>query len=209
LLVFSGDEVMATKVSEVVRAVAVAAVIAGGAGACAPLETGGGSAPTQERRATSIEGEVRSVDTRMGRLQVEERIGRTHTLRYDRSTQVVYRQRQYPVSSLERGDVVRVRVAYDRYGNAYADRVEVRQNVRDRAGAPGRVVRLDGVVTQVDPRRGRFTVQPRTGRAVLILMPARARPGDVRRFEGLRRGDRVAMEVQAQSNTQAVLVRFR
>jgi hypothetical protein len=193
--------------SRVPLAIALAAVVAGGAVACAPLDTLEGGAPAPPR-ASTIEGEVRSVDTHFGRLEIRERDGWTHTVRFDRGLQVIYGQRRYPVTSLERGDVVRLRVAHDRGALPVAERVELRRDVRELSRTV-RTARLEGTIAQVDLRGGRFSVQPRSGRAVTVYLPRDVRLGDARRFERLRRGERVTLEVQPRSNTEAVLVRFR
>jgi hypothetical protein len=160
-------------------------------------------------RNSLVTGEVRSVDGRRGRLQVrDDRTSRTHTLRYDGRTRVQYRQRHYPASALERGDVVRVRVSYDRSGTAWADHVEVRQSVQDRRAATARVQRLDGRVLQVDSRRGFFTVEPSRNRTVVIHV-GNVTANDARRVARLRRGDRVRMDVRPVTNNAAQLVRFR
>jgi hypothetical protein len=160
--------------------------------------------------ASQLTGEVRSVDTRRGRLQVrDQHNGRTHNLQYDGRTRVVYRQRQYPASSLERGDMVRVRVSYDRSGNGWADHVEVRESVADRRNANARVQRVDGIVRQVDTRRGVFTVEPNRARPVVVYVPRGISSNDARRFDRLRRGDRVRVDVRPVNNNAAELVRFR
>ena len=46
--------------------------------------------------------------------------------------QVVYRRREYALGALERGDLVRVYVEVDRRGEAWADRVDVRESVNER-----------------------------------------------------------------------------
>jgi hypothetical protein len=160
----------------------------------------------------TLSGEVRSVDTRRGRLQIrDEYERRTETVRYDSRTRVVYGNREYPVSSLERGDYVRVRVDYDRDGNAWADRIEVRgsgRDDRDDRNNIGRTVRLDGTVRQVDQRRNLFTVEERQD-VYVVYVPSRASRNDVRRFEDLRRGDRARADVRVVARGQAELIRFR
>jgi hypothetical protein len=160
-----------------------------------------------------VSGEIRSLDARRGRMQVRDDYagGRTHTLRYDNRTRVVYAQRQYPASSLSRGDQVRVRVTYDRSGNAWADRVEVRRSAQQQrtVANSSRVERLDGVVRQVDNRRGWFTLEQSRSRSVRVYVPTRLNGTDARRFDRLRRGDRVRVEVRALGRNEAQLVRFR
>lgn len=196
--------------------VAALAVLAGVASSCGA--TGGlGSVGDVLGGGSSVYGEVRSVDTRRGRIQVREQYGRDQTVRFDNRTRVIYQNRQYPVSSLSRGDRVQMRVEYDRNDTAWADRIEVRSSARDdRRGTDRgsvwstRVQRLDGRVQRVDTRRGYFTITQNRSRDVVVYMPRNARHDDVRRFERLRRGDRVRVEVRSRGNgDQAELVRFR
>ncbi|HEX6134227.1 MAG TPA: hypothetical protein VFZ24_09690, partial [Longimicrobiales bacterium] len=131
---------------------------------------------------------------------------------YDDRTRVIYGQRQYPVSSLERGDQVQIRVEYDRNNTAWADRIEVRdsrRSERDGDWSNARVQRLDGRVYQVDTRRGYFTLDGTYGRSLVVYVPRSLRREDARRFERLRRGDRVRIEVRSRGRDQAELVRFR
>jgi hypothetical protein len=175
--------------------------------ACAPLEGAVGGLPGS--RTSLVSGEIRSVDTRRGEIQVRSNVGRTHNLRYDSRTRVVYQSRQYSASALERGDVVRVTVSQDRNGRQWAERVDVRESVSARRGVSGRVERLDGNVGQVDARRGQFTVVRRGQPTVLVYVSNRAPRDDIRRFERLRRGERVRVDVRAVNRSTAELVRFR
>lgn len=187
-----------------------------------------------DRRAATLHGEVRSVDTRQGRLQLREDRGRNQTVRYNNRTRVVYGQRSYPVSALERGDRVRVRVVYDRDGRAFAERVDVyerdraRDRDRDRASdtrgrasenrgrgvgnrgaAAGRVSRVDGTVSWVDTRGYSFALAPRQGRPLAVQVPRDLSRNDRARFERLRRGSRVSVELRPIGRDQYLLVRFR
>ncbi|HEX6133877.1 MAG TPA: hypothetical protein VFZ24_07935, partial [Longimicrobiales bacterium] len=105
------------------RPLAAVAMLAMAGAACAPL---GGLGDVLGGTGDSLYGEIRSVDARRGRIQLREQYGRDYTVRYDDRTRVIYGQRQYPVSSLERGDQVQIRVEYDRNNTAWADRIEVR-----------------------------------------------------------------------------------
>jgi hypothetical protein len=173
--------------------------------ACAPLD----QVVRQDSRNSVLYGEVRSLDTRRGRVQLREDRGRDVTVRYDGRTRVHYGSRQYPVTSLQRGDVVQVRLAYDRNGNAWADRIDVRNSVGDRRVATARVVRLDGRVRGVDPSRRFFTVEADRGRPVMVLVSRRLDRDDARRIERLRRGDRVRADVRPLRGDEVELVRFR
>lgn len=202
--------------------VAVLAVVVGGVGACAPLSAGGvvlggggvsaGAGTVRASnmaRAVYVTGEVRSVDVRRGRLQLRDARNRTRTVRFDRRTRVVHQRREYPVSALERGDVVRASVVRDRSGAGWVEWIEVRHNVRDRGRAVGRVARLDGAVVWVDSRRGSFTLERRRDERVVVHLPRRLSAGEIRRFERLRPGQRVRVEVRPLGRGQVELVRFR
>lgn len=158
----------------------------------------------------TVDGEVRSVDDRRDRITLRDRRGRNETLRYDRSTVVVHRQRRYPVTALERGDEVRVYLADSRSGTRRAERIDVLRTANEgrRSGSHG-TDRLDGRVGQVDRRRGQFTLEPGRGSRVLVYVPPGVSRSDARRFERLRRGDRVRTDVRFLARNQAELLRFR
>jgi hypothetical protein len=205
--------VMSTRRTGAFAALAVAALLAVAASACAPLNAMDDVFGTSNNR-NSISGEVRSVDTRRGRIQIREQYGRDYTVRYDSRTRVIDRQRPYPVSSLERGDFVQMRIVYDRNNTPWADRIEVRDSRGSGRAGSGRdgysVQRYDGSVRQIDVRRGYFTLDRGRGASLVVRVPDNARRDDIRRFERLRRNDRVRVEVRVRSNSnQADLVRFR
>lgn len=195
------------------RGVPVVLTLAGGllvVGACVPLGAMGGVlGPASGARVSVVEGEVRSVDARRGRIQVRDYRNRGYTLRFDRATRVVYRQRDYPAQALERGDVVRVQVARERDGSLWADRVDVRQSVRERGVVSARVERVRGRVTRIDTRRGYFLLDLGRRQYMAVHVPARMSRDDVRRFQRLRRGDRVRLEIRPLGGGAAELVRFR
>ncbi|HSJ24935.1 MAG TPA: DUF5666 domain-containing protein [Longimicrobiales bacterium] len=157
-----------------------------------------------------LTGEVRSVDTRRGRLDVRDNYSnRTRTVRFDSRTRITNGTRQYPASSLRRGDQVRVHLSRDRSGTMWANRVEVRNTSRDGRVVNARVQRLEGRVLQVDSRRGLFTVEPSRNRTVVVYVPRNVSSNDARRLNRLRRGDRVRMDVRQVSGNAVELVRFR
>jgi len=173
-------------------------------------------------RPDDLRGQVRAVDTRRGYLQISENYGRDLTVRYDGRTRVVYGNRNYSVSSLRRGDDVRVRVEYDRYDQPWADLIELRRDPRAGGSVWGngggiwgtergamRVERWNGVVQQVDYRGGWFVLERSRYQDARVYVGRSTRNEDIRRFERLRRGQRVQVEVRASSLGQAELVRFR
>jgi hypothetical protein len=177
-------------------------------GACAPLGAVDVLGQMAAPGVSVVEGEVRSVDARRGTFQLRDVRNRAYTLRFDRGTRVIYRQRDYPVDALERGDVVRVRVSRDHNGRLWADRVDVRQNVRDRGGL-ARIERVAGRVSHVDARRGHFILDLGRREGLVIHMPSRVTHDDARRFQRLRRGVAVRAEVRPLGRGAAELVRFR
>lgn len=79
----------------------------------------------QGAQQQQIDAEVQQVDARDGRLYVRTQDGRTGTIRVDSRTQVVYNNQQYPVTALERGDIVRIQLQQTRNNELYATRIDV------------------------------------------------------------------------------------
>jgi hypothetical protein len=193
---------------------------------CAPFGDAGWGLRLPAGRSAVMDGEVWSVDGRRGRVQVRSSRGRSNTLYVDRATRVTYRRRSYGVEALERGDIVRVWLDVDGRGEAWADRIEVLESVReryDRYGydrydddedrADGRyatpVGRIEGRVGEVDLRNGYFTVEQGFGRSVAVYVPGALDRNEFRRVQQLRRGDRVRAEVRPLSGNEAELLRMR
>jgi hypothetical protein len=190
-------------------AAAVGALLLMTAASCSPLDAMMGDVGVPNSRASLVTGEVRSLDDRRGRLAVRDDRGRNHTVRYDHRTRVGGDQRIRSASQLRRGDYVRMQVVYDRNGTAWANRIDVRNSTNSRGTLSGRVERIDGTVGSVDTRRGTFTIQQsRTGIARVHLSNRTSRD-DRRRFDRLRRGERVRAEVRALGRNEFELVRFR
>jgi hypothetical protein len=190
---------------------------------CAPFGDTVWGSRLPSARSRVIDGEVWTVDGRRGRLQLRSGWGRTSTVNVDRATRVVYRQRSYPVQSLERGDVVRVWLEVDGRGDAWADRVEVRESVRDRYDRDGyedrygyddgryqgRIERVEGRVGQVNLRERYFTLEQGLNRSIAVYFGDGLDRNEYRRLEELRRGARVRADVRLISGNEAELVRFR
>jgi hypothetical protein len=177
-------------------ACALDGVVAGGGG-------GGGTGHAV------LDGQVRSVDHRRARLEVRDQWNRGHTVHLDNRTRVVYRQREIAPSTLDRGDLVRIRASRDRRGALWADRIDVREGGRGGEHVWGRVERLAGTVGRVDARRGRFVLHPGRHQSVVVHLPHRLSRDDARRFQRLRSGDRVRVEVVPVGRGTVELVRFR
>ncbi|HYH06734.1 MAG TPA: hypothetical protein VEK11_06670 [Thermoanaerobaculia bacterium] len=158
------------------------------------------STPTDDRVtgptvATSrIEGTVRQINEREGRIVVQTTDRRMITVRTGRTTAVWYRNQQYTIANLEVGD--RIRVDYDTRDAAAdeiaARRIDVTASVQDTAGTAtnsntvtileGRVTRIEGDSVFVDDGRGEMRVDMRD---------AEDNRGEVLRAADLRVGDRV------------------
>ena len=152
-----------------------------------------------------VVGEVQYVDTRSQQMEIRADNGRINVVRYDNYTRVVYRQREYQVTNLERGDYVAVRMQQDRDGRLYTNLVTVRESAQDRGyarGQSGNRSRLDyaeGRVEYVDSRRGRFELRDRRNRLIVVSIAFNAPRQITDRFNRLRSGDYVRIEGRAVS----------
>jgi len=161
-----------------------------------------------------ISGTVRGIDTRSQMITIQESNGRSATLTYDNRTQVVYQNRNYPVTSLEYGDQVTARIQSTNNGN-YTDMIQVDQSVSNSgtsgtgAGAGGgNVQTLQGTVRQVDVRNGLFTMDTGGNVTLTVSMPYRPNNADLNRFQNLRQGDYVRFYGVFVNNSRVELRQF-
>jgi hypothetical protein len=145
---------------------------------------GGGTA-----QGSQVSGLVQSVDTRSQQLYIQQSNGQAVNLAYDGQTQVVYQNRNYPVTSLERGDQVTARVQSTSNGAYYTDLVQVDQSVSGAGSGAGNVQTLQGIVRQVDQANGLFTIDGSDGVRLVVQMPSNSSRADVSKFQSLRAGD--------------------
>lgn len=167
---------------------------------------------------SDVIGEVEHVDSRSREIEVRTDTGRTSVVRYDDRTQVVYRQRNYSVSNLERGDYIAARVQQDRDGRSYTDTITVRESVQDRGGrgsggssggsGSSRFDRVDGRVEHIDARRGTFELRDSRNRTIVVSVPFNAPRQVMDRFTRLREGDSVTIEGRAGGNDRFELENF-
>jgi cold shock CspA family protein len=169
-----------------------------------------------------VRGQVRSVNGRAREIQLQSNNGRNIRLEYDSRTQVVFQNRRYSASNLERGDYVRARVQRGNRG-AYADRIVVERSARDTRGRnDNRDVyrdndrgnsrdrqRFDGRVARIDYNRGYFQLQQSRGPNYTVVMPYRPRNADLKHFRSLRNGQRVRFDGTFLSRDRIELQRFR
>jgi hypothetical protein len=196
------------------RVVPLAALVAvGGCGALGTLGdiwTGGGGAPGAQQGVMTVEvQQVRQQD-----ILVRTQDGQQGGVLYDQNTQVVYQNQQYPVTALERGDIVDMRVQEVQQG-LYVDLIQVRTPVQDRqgqtstSGAPAQeVYRLEGTIGAVDTSRSTFTLSMTQGGTLEVVIPAGAPAATRDRLRDFQTGDYVRVEVRPLDQQRAELVRF-
>lgn len=172
----------------------------------------GGAMGTGGQQQGQIVAEVQSVDTRNQVIRVRTQQGETGDVRYDQNTTVLYQQQQYPVTALERGDVIEMQLQQVDKNRLYTSRIEVRQSVQERSGqsssgATGQLRQISGRVAQVDHQRAFFELQTQQG-TYTVLMPANAGPATRDYFSRLRTGDNVVIEGTLTGSGRIDLYRF-
>lgn len=179
----------------------------GGLGGVLGSVLGGGS--------QQVSGTVRNIDTRSQLISIQDNNGRNATLTYDNQTQVVFQNRNYPVSSLEYGDQVTARIQGNSNNRSYTDLIQVDQSVSNSGtygtggGASGNNVQtLQGTVRQVDTRNGIFTVDAGGNTTITVTMPYRPNNADQNRFQNLRSGDYVRFYGVFVNNSRVELRQF-
>jgi exosome complex RNA-binding protein Csl4 len=144
-----------------------------------------------------VVGEVQFVDSRGRTIEIRTDSGQKSVLRYDDNTQVVYRQKNYSVANLERGDYVAARVQQERDGSYFTTGITVRETAQDRgvgASTGNQFNRLEGRVENVDARRGTFEIRDQRNRIVVVSVAFNAPRTITDRFNRLRNGDYVRIE---------------
>jgi hypothetical protein len=144
-----------------------------------------------------IRGEITQIDPGRREILVRTDDGRRQVLPYDiNATRVLYHGREYPIDSLESGDIIAFRFPSSR---SYVGTVRVQEPVQARTGTTlaGRASNstvVEGTVERVHPNLGAFDVRSRSGRMVTVSVPYNARTADVDSFRRLRTGDYVRVE---------------
>ncbi|MBW3628923.1 MAG: hypothetical protein KY464_06460 [Gemmatimonadetes bacterium] len=88
----------------------------------------------QQQQSQQVQAEIQEVDARNSRMSIRTQQGEGGWVRFDQQTVVVYRQQQYPVTALERGDVVNLQLQQMSRNEVYVSRVDVVQSVQERQG---------------------------------------------------------------------------
>ena len=163
---------------------------------------------------SDVIGEVQYVDGRAREIGILTDSGRTSVLTYDNNTQVIYRQKNYAVANLEKGDYVAARVQRDRDGRSFTDTITVRETSQERgysssgSGGGGRMDRVEGRVEYVDSRRGTFEMRDQRNRLVVVQVAFNAPRNVSDRFNRLRNGDYVRIEGRSVSSDRFELENF-
>jgi hypothetical protein len=163
--------------------------------------------PSGATQTGQLTAEIRQVDPQQERIQVRTQDGQSGYVQFDQNTVVVYRQQQYSVTALERGDVVTMQVQQDSRGNLYASRIDVQQSVQERTGNTG-LLQFYGRVGAIDHSRGLFVLQTQTGN-ITVSLPYNPAKATRDYFHRLRAGDTVRVEATMIGDDRAELYRFR
>lgn len=161
---------------------------------------GGGS-------GNQVSGSVQNVDTRNQQVVIVQSNGQQVALSYDNSTNVVYNNQNYQVTSLERGDQVTARVQQLQNGGYYTDLIQVDRSVSGNGGL-GAQSSFEGTVRQVNVQSGWFTMDTNNAGRITVTVPYNARSTDVTRFENLRVGDYVRIYGTVINTGQVQLTQF-
>lgn len=204
-----------TMLQRLVRSSATVALL-GGAIACSNAGAigdvlGGVLGGGQQAQTAQAQGSIRGVNSQSQQISLQLTNGQTVALAYDDRTKVVYQDRLYPVSNLESGDQVIMRVLDVGNGTYYTDSIYVAQSVTQggSSGTPGggNVQALQGTVRQIDRANGLFTLD--AGNVQLtVSMPYGASQADVRRFQNLRQNESVRFYGVFLNNNRVELRQF-
>lgn len=156
---------------------------------------GGGAGTGQPAEALV---EVQGVDQGRQEIHVRTEQGESGAVLFDQNTVVVYQQQQYPVTALERGDVVVMQLQQLDGNRLYTPRVDVRQTVQERTGqaapgSPGQVVQLSGEVGRIDRESRSFELRTEQGLFTVVL-PQDAGAAMLDYYARLESGSRVRVE---------------
>lgn len=198
------------------RVVPLAALVAVGGcggglgGALGDILLGGAGSPAGQEGVVTVE--VQQVRQAQSDIVVRTQDGQQGSILYDRNTQVVYQNQEYPVTALERGDVVDMRVQQVQQGY-YADLIQVRTPVQERQGTSGTapaqdIYRLEGTIGTIDVSRSMFELNMTQGGTLQVEIPANAPAATHERLREYRTGDYVRVEVRPLDQQRAQLVRF-
>ncbi len=188
--------------------IALSACANGGLGNVLGSVLGGGGMGQGQGQTGQVSGSIAGVNQQSQQIGIQQSNGQTVGLSYDNQTQVVYQNRNYPVTALQNGDVVTARVQSGSNGGYYTDLVQVNQSVQNRGGTTQNVQTFQGTVRQIDLNNGWFGLDMGNGSGFTVYMPYQANGNDVARFRGLRQGDYVRFYGTTDANSRVQLRQF-
>jgi tRNA(Ile2) C34 agmatinyltransferase TiaS len=157
--------------------------------------------------AQTLAGTVQGVDTRSQQIFVRTSDNQTVGISYDDRTNVVYQQQNYPVTALESGDQVNMRITQTTNGGYYTDRIDVTSSANTGTGGNANVQVVQGTVRNIDYSNGVFTLAASQG-TLTVTLPYNPRSQDVDRFRSLRTGDYVRLYGTYLTSTRVELRQF-
>ena len=189
--------------------VTVGACSGGGLGGLGDILAGGGQGG--QPASGTLTAEVQEVRERQQQIIVLTQDGQQGAILYDANTQVIYRDQQYPVNALERGDIVDLRIQEVQQGY-YTDLVQVRQSVQERQGSGGTTAtdlyQIEGTIDSIDLERWMFTLNMTQGGTVQVVLPSTSPASARDRLRQYRPGDYVQIVARPIDQQQAELVQF-
>jgi hypothetical protein len=158
---------------------------------------------------SQVTGQIDGVNTRLQQIGVRQSNNQNVTLNYDSNTQVVYQNRNYPVTSLENGDQVTARITSSQNTSSgyYTDLIQVDQSVNTGTGS-GNVQTFEGTVRNLDRTNGVFSLTGTNYGTLTVSMPYNPRQADLNKFNSLRNGDYVRLNGTLLNNSRVELREF-
>jgi hypothetical protein len=155
--------------------------------------------PSIAEGENDIVGEVERVDLASRRIYLRPGRRASRIVAFSADAQVLDRGREYPVTRLESGDVVAMRMRRNSRGDSYTELIRLQESVREQSrieppDAMPRIQALSGRVEGVDFRRNSFDLNDQPGKPLLVVLSENARDSDRERFRSLRTGDHVRIE---------------
>jgi|GEM_PF-363921 len=174
--------------------------------------------------ASEVYGVVRGVDTQRQLIQIQTQNGQTGNIYFDQNTRVVYQNQQYPVTALEQGDQIGLRLQQGQNGQYYTDYITVTQSVQETNGGYNNNTnnggynnggygtttgntQVEGRVSWVDAQRGQFGLTTSQGN-LTVVMPYQTAAAEANRFRNLRNNEYVRVQGRLVANGRLELTRF-
>jgi hypothetical protein len=165
--------------------------------------------PTLESpdRLERVTATVDGVDHQLREIYLRTERNQHYVVNYSGSTRVIARGREYPATSLKRGDRVEVELREGSDRRLYAD--EVRVSGGSAASTATSIRNVEGTVEGVSLERSVIEVRTRSGELVTIYVPQSAGQEIKDRFHRVWVGDYVRLEGELLGENRLELLAFR